>query len=376
MRAPRTLSLYMARETLLYGGLGFIAITTVMVSQNLLRRLDDLVVVGFTFADFLVVLRCLVPMLMAYAMPISLLFGALLATRRMASDSEILAMRACGVGLRALVAPTVLLGVLVSGISAYLMVVVEHQVRRDLLSLFKVVAARGSLLQAGEFGVVGRSIVFVDKRDRDNNLKGVMISDRGSDKYPFFLFAETGQLRFEGETETIRLRLERGEIHLEPKTEEEDVYHRIFFDSIDYTLDVSSLLRGGAAPERPKQMELYELRAVVARGRAGEELLELHDKDPIAYELEIHRRFALPVAPLLFSLAAVPLGLLRGRSSRAWGLLLGLITAFGYYALMTFSQFLAKQQLLAPVASLWLPNLLFAGLAVHMIARARNRFDP
>jgi len=376
MRAPRTLSLYMARETLLYGGLGFIAITTVMVSQNLLRRLDDLVVVGFTFADFLVVLHCLVPVLMAYAMPISLLFGALLATRRMASDSEILAMRACGVDLHALVTPAVLLGVLVSGISAYLMVAVEHQARRDLLSLFKVVAARGSLLQAGEFGVVGRSIVFVDKRDRDNNLKGIMISDRGNDKYPFVLFAETGQLRFEGETETIRLRLERGEIHLEPKTEEEDVGHRIFFDSIDYTLDVSSLLHGGAAPERPKQMELDELRAVVARGRAGEELLELHDKDPIAYELEIHRRFALPVAPLLFSLVAVPLGLLRGRSSRAWGLLLGLITAFGYYALMTFSQFLAKQQLLPPVASLWLPNLLFVGLAVRMIARARNGFDP
>jgi len=376
MRVSRTLSSYMARETLLYGSLGFIAITTVLVSQNLLRRLDDLVVVGFTGADFLVVLRCLIPMLMAYAMPVSLLFGALLATRRMSSDTEILAMRSCGVGLSTLVIPTALLGTLVSVASAYLMMTVEHQARRELLNLFKTVAARGSLLQAGEFGVVGSGMAFVNRRDRNGNLRGIMISDHRSYRRPFFLFAETGRLRFDGENEAIHLLLERGEIHFEPELGNEEEYHRIFFDSINYALDVSSLLRGSSSPERPKQMKLDELRAMVARGRAGEQLSEFHEKNPIAYELEIHRRFALPLAPLLFSLVAVPVGLLRGRRSRAWGLLFGLVLLFSYYALVTFSQFLAGRELLAPVASLWLPNLLFAGFAVYALARARDRFDP
>ena len=313
---------------------------------------------------------------MAYAMPIALLFGALLAIRRMTSDSEILAMRACGIGLRTLIVPTLLLGALVSVLSAYLMLVVEHQARRELLNLFKVVAARGSILQPGEFGIIGRTVVFVEKRDRSNHLKRIMISDHSSRRHPFTLFAERGQLRFDGESEMIHLRLESGEIHVSPRPPGQEKYHRVLFDFLDYTLDVSPMLQGTYSPERPKQMRLDELRAVVARSRAGDDLRELHQKDPIAYELEIQRRFALPLAPLLFSLVAVPVGLLIGRRSRPWGLPLGLALAFAYYGLSIFSQFLARQQLLPALVSLWLPNLLFAALAVYMITRARTGFDP
>ena len=87
-----------------YATLGFAAVCTVLVSQNLLRRMDELTAVGFTFGDLLVVLRCLFPMLTAYAIPIALLFGAAIALRRMVTDSEILAMRACGLGMSTLVA--------------------------------------------------------------------------------------------------------------------------------------------------------------------------------------------------------------------------------------------------------------------------------
>ena len=56
MRASRTLAMSLAREILQYSGLGFAAVCVVLITQNLLRRMDDLTAVGFTFEDLLVVL--------------------------------------------------------------------------------------------------------------------------------------------------------------------------------------------------------------------------------------------------------------------------------------------------------------------------------
>ena len=110
MRASRTLALYLAREILQYGLLGFAAVSVVLITQNLLRRMDELTAVGFTLADLLIVLRCLVPMLTSYAIPIALLFGSAIAIRRLVADSEILAMRSCGLGIRTLLIPSLVIG--------------------------------------------------------------------------------------------------------------------------------------------------------------------------------------------------------------------------------------------------------------------------
>jgi hypothetical protein len=60
--------------------------------------------------DLLRVVSLLGTMLAIYALPVSFLFGVLLAIGRMAGDVEIIAMRACGIGIRGLLAPIALLG--------------------------------------------------------------------------------------------------------------------------------------------------------------------------------------------------------------------------------------------------------------------------
>ncbi len=97
MRAPRILSFYILREVLLYAGLGLLVIGSILVTQNLLRQLDDLATVGFGAADTLAVLVCVVGMLAANAVPIAFLFGVLVAVGRISADSEVTAMRTLGV---------------------------------------------------------------------------------------------------------------------------------------------------------------------------------------------------------------------------------------------------------------------------------------
>ena len=130
MGLPRILSLYLLREISIYGALGFTAVCTVMVSQSVLRSLDELLAVGASPTELLSVTAVMVPMLASYAVPVSFLFGVLVAVGRLASDSEITAMRACGMGLRSLLGPVLLLGALVSLLTGHLMINVEHRARR------------------------------------------------------------------------------------------------------------------------------------------------------------------------------------------------------------------------------------------------------
>ena len=372
----RTLAFYLAREVVLYSLLGFIALTAVLVSQNLGRRLDDLVGVGFTWADLRIAVRGMAVMFMSYAAPLSFLIGALLALRRLASDSEILAMRACGVGLAALAIPVLTIGALVSASTGYLLLHSEHLARQELRSLLTTVAARGTILRPGSFRTVGGRVIFIRDRDRQNNLRGIMISAEGGEERPYVIFAEHGSFEFDSERKMVRILLSSGDLHIEPDLGNPASYERISFERLDYEIDIQSLIESGRKPTRPKQMTLAELRDVRARAREGKPLWGLDDWNPINYELEIHRRFALPFAPLIFAVLAVALGASRPHRTRSWALLLGIVLAFSYYALIAFGSLLAEKAWLLPALAPWGPTALFAILAVVLLQRTRTGMTP
>ena len=78
-------------------------------------------------------------------------------------------------------------------------------------------------------------------------------------------------------------------------------------------------------------------------------------------------------APLLFAATGLPLALLQRRNRRTVGVLWAAALAFGYYALQTFCETLAVQGSVAPSLAPWLPNALYAALALLLLTLARQR---
>lgn len=373
MRIARTLSLYVIRETVLYCLLAFSMLTLVLLTQNLLRRLEDLVLVGMTLDDLRIVLLCILPVVVSYSLPLAFLVGILLAMRRLSADSELEAMRSAGLGLTALLGPLLLLGLLTAAFSGWLLSSVEHESRRELVRLFKNVAGRGAILEAGKFRHIGPRLIFVDERDRSGELRGIMIYDQSRPAQPYRIFAGTGRFRFEPETEEILLELSNGDLHLEPDPSQPRRYERIRFEEFAYRVHVGHILGGEYGPVRPKQMNLSELREVIDRAKRGDPLRELDQRNPIDYILEIHRRRALPLAPILFAGVGVPIALASERRGRNRSLLLSLAVAFGYYALGTTMELAAQEAWLGPALAAWVPNLAFLILAIVLFMSFRNR---
>ncbi len=376
MRVPRILALQFTREVLLYAALGFAAVVILLISQNLVRRLDQLTMGGLTPGDFLSVVGALLPMLAAYAAPIALVFGTLLALQRMSSDGEVLAMQSSGIGLAPLAVPAIVLGVAASLLCGWLIVSVEHQARSEMVRVFKRTAAKGGIFEPGRFRVISDRIVFIDGRDRRGGLEGVMIADYSNHGRLLRIFAERGRLVFDEASDRLRFELWNGDIHIVASGASPLEDRRLAFEELAYAFDVSTLLGRAFSPVRPRQMNLDELRGVLARAETGDALFGLDQRDPIEYALEIQRRLALPLAPLLFVVAAVPLGLRVRAAGRAWGVVLCALLVGGYYALIGSGQMLARAEWIGPVAALWWPTLIFGAAGTTLLVRAWRGVAP
>jgi len=366
------------REVLTYTALGLLAITTVMVTQNLFRYLDEMISARVAWTEFGAIVGCLGLMLATYTVPIAFLFGVLLTFGRLSSDSEVIAMQSCGLGFASLFRPLLILGVIASGFTAFLTLEVEHEAQLALRRVVKTMAVRGGFIEPGRFRHLGERMLFVRNIDPSNRLEGVLISDRSDPERPLMIFAEHGRLNWNTERSELEFRLNNGDIHIEPTVDtrgnrgEDDSYQRISFLSFDYTLDAASLFGSHFSTLRPREMSMAELHDVIARAKAGESLEHLRRKDPVAYQLQIHRRVALPFAPLLFAFVGGLLGLERRRGTRSWGTLICVALVFGYYVMLIFSEFLAMKRILPANIALWIANAMFALTAVFLFVRGNR----
>jgi lipopolysaccharide export system permease protein len=369
MRAPRTLALSIAGEIALYMAVGFLGFVVILTVQNLAQRLEDLVAVGLRWRDAWALVRGLVPLVAAYSVPVGFLFGVLAAVGRMSSDSEVTAMRACGLGLGVVLAPALVFAVLVSACTAVLMIRAEPAARRATRAVLADVASRGGILEAGRFRSIGPRVLFVQSRDRENRLSQIFIADRSDPQRSFLIFAERGRFVFDGDKMAIRLELEHGDVHLESQTLEQ--HQRIAFERFDYTLDALQLL-DRVRNLRPRELPFDELSDRIERAEASPSRIDVAGRTPGEYRAQYHRRLALPFAPLIFASLGVPLGLRRTRSARSWGVLACALLATSYYTLLTFGEYLGESGRLPAVVALWIPNAAFALAALLLLRRAQH----
>lgn len=378
---------------------GLVGVSIVFLGQNLLRYLADFLRIGVAFSDVLMVLRAVMVVIMTYTIPIGFLFGVLAGVGRMASDSEIMAFRTNGIGIGTVLAPVLVLSVLVSAVTAYLAIEVEHRVKRQLRDRLVSMTTSGRMIQPQRFTHIEDRMIYVDSRDRDDRLEGVFISDRSVKHRPLLIFAEYGTFSYEPDLGRVQLRLENGAIHIEPETRSTDVtangvnenegrkqksvstnggarqgggYRKISFQTFDYAFEVDASIRTRLGRVRPKDMTMAELKSFIAQGRTGTGRRMLNRYGPHEFEVQLHRRYALPLAPIVFALIAVPLSLrqLRGVSSR--GVIACGVLCIIYYCTVMFFQYLAVHGVLPVILALWLPNVGLGAVGVALLVRARR----
>jgi lipopolysaccharide export system permease protein len=372
MRAPRTVWRYVGREVVLYTAVGLAAVSLIFVGQNLLRYAGQLLAIGATPSEALRVLRAVAVATVVYALPIGFLFGVLAGLGRLAADREVDALRACGIGIAGVLVPALALGAAVSAATWYLALEVEHRAKREVRDVLLGIGAARVVMEPREFNQLPGRTVYVSERHGDGRLSGVFIADRSNPERPMVLFARNGSLAIDGDAHAVHLLLRDGDVYFESAPGSGTSRSSLAFEQLDYAFEIPFARKLGRGWLRPRDMTTGELEAAIAHVRAGGSLDGYYEKHVEEYELQLERRYALPAAPLVFALVAVPLSLRRGRAARSRGALLCALLVGSYYGALATSQALVASGTAPARLALWLPNALFGAVGVVLLARARR----
>ena len=140
------------------------------------------------------------------------------------------------------------------------------------------------------------------------------------------------------------------------------------FQKTEFTVDDVSLnltYLGDIRPKDkdPKEMTLSELRSRIAsRDSDGEPAYE--------EQIELHRKFSIPFACIVFLLVGVPLSIPPSRAVRSRGFSLSLGLIFLYYIPLTVGQTFAEKGYWPAAVGLWVPNVLFLTLGTFLFVKA------
>jgi LPS export ABC transporter permease LptG/LPS export ABC transporter permease LptF len=359
-RPPRlTLYVYVAREALRPTAFALLGLTAVLLTKNILGYSDLVINRGLGAAAVGQMLFFEAIPVAARMFPFAVLVGSLVALGRMGADREILVLESSGVAPSRLVWPVVSFSGVMAIVALLVSIYTTPWASRSLdtaleqISRFKPWAGIRAGI-ASEFG--GWQLEAREVSPAGDSLRGVLLwmPDIGET-----IFARGGELRGT-EAGEIRVTLTHGSVILPPG----GGLRQLRFDSMTTTLPESDEPVTRTEKERLPGLPLVELAERAKEFRPTEA-----DRLPRA-ALELHRRFALPSATLVFGLLAVPLFLTRRNYSRSSGGVLGLVCTIAYYGLVQLGEGLIQSAVVGVALGAWLPNLLLAALAVALVIRA------
>jgi lipopolysaccharide export system permease protein len=114
------------------------------------------------------------PGVLIFSIPLATLAGIIIGFSRMGSDSEIVAMRAAGVGSWTMIWPALLIGLCFTGATTYLHLKEAPEAARDLerIALEGALAKLDSPVEPRTFSTLPRYVIYVRDGDKDQGTWG------------------------------------------------------------------------------------------------------------------------------------------------------------------------------------------------------------
>ncbi len=290
------------------------AVATVVVAASLglaiwltqsLRFIDWIVNRGLPISTFLQIAALTMPLFLSAIVPISCFASVLFTYNKLHGDSELVVLRAAGIGPGRLMAPALVLALLVAGVGWALNLYVlpnaygkfkdlQWQIRNSFASV---------LIQEGVFTPIDdRTVIFVREQSPNGDLLGLMVHDSRDRDRVVTLIAESGALASSPEgPRIVMLNGNRQELD-----RRDGRVSFLFFDRYTITLDAAANVAVGLRQRDATERFLWELLdpADIVDTRTRRVFLA-----------EGHSRLATPLYAFAFTLVALA-ALLSGSFSR------------------------------------------------------------
>ncbi|HEX8493310.1 MAG TPA: LptF/LptG family permease [Pyrinomonadaceae bacterium] len=360
------------RAILPYLLLAVLLLAAILFAQQTTRLTELLVSASIPVTLVLDVLAALLPNVLIFAVPMATLAGIVIGFSRLGSDSELVAMRAAGIGTLNMIWPVLLLGLFLTAGTLYLNLQLVPQATR----VWKLATLRGALYKLDS---------PVEPRSFTTDIPGFVIYVRDGDKEQgrwgrVFLFSQ----KKDGATQLVTARNGR----LDTAAERSEL---VLSDAVITTLPST----GGARETAYVTERLEQLRVVLETGRKAlldrlrQDQVEAEEMDWVAlgayaaaqtgarrrelYTLW-HKRLTFGLTPLVFSLLGVAVGLRVRKGGRGIGVVLSILLMIAYYLIALGGEGMARAGTVSPLIGAWLATFVAMVCSLMMLLRNPRRF--
>lgn len=364
---------YVIQSALPYVLLSLVLLSAILFTQQSGRFAELALYTDLPFSLVGEIAAALLPSVLILTLPVAVLAGIVIGFSRMGSDSEIIAIRAAGVGTWTLIWPALLIGLVATGATTFLHLREAPQAARDL---------RRAALQ----GALRKLDSPVEPRTFNTEIPGYVIYVRDGDKSQgtwgrVFIYAQQP----DGSTRIVTARSGR----IDSSNEKSEL---VLSDAVAMKIPQADATERSYVVER-----LDQLRISINTGRAA--LLDrLSQKDLQTEELDwndlrqqaqsgsiqerreaertLNRRLALSAAPLVFALVGGLLGMRVRRGGRGAGILLSLAVVIFYYLITLLGESLATTNTVSAITGEWMATatmLLFSLILLRSNSISRLR---
>ncbi len=487
----KILDKYIIKEIIPPALLAIIIFTFVMVMNKLLLLADMLIQKGVSIAIISRMLIYILPSIVSLTVPIAVLLGIIIGLNRLASDSEIIAIRAGGVSVYKLMIPIMLFSICMWMINSFVMIYTLPKGNTKLLELQYKIATSHAIFKDVKPRVFNEAlpnqVIYITDVSEDKSWwKKIFICKRSGESVPAVILAEKGKPLKDKKSGTLALRLYNGTLYetnlIRPKKnnrisnfsqfnmsltegmenlsqaaqvqkDERSMTIRELWNNIQKRKGKNYLnatiinkdskaqwitvqllynankygvkpLVNSTISIKPKRGRLLNIPyylplldpgskvrvrvssrssdneskvlfertwetkdleeekgsildkgflAVSKLDNAGFRIKELtigdlnQPEDYRSFLVEIHKKFSIPFACIIFGILGLPLGLTFQRAGKSAGYVLGLIIFLIYYVLLMNGEVLADKGKVSPFVGMWAANISFAIVGFIML---------
>lgn len=322
------------------------------------------------------------PSTIPFALPLGVLVGILIGLSRMSADSEITAIRAAGISSKSIVRPVLLFAscaLILTALSSLwltpLSLHLESKVARNFAAaqLTGAIESRifdeqfpNTVLYVGDVQTEAKQIVW----------RQVFIADT----------TPANELQQQGRD---RGRGPRIMVAAEAIPHADPVNNRIILDMRNFRSserDKEGRMITTAAPSQvevlqAQRQEDLQVNKTVQEMDTGPLYKLVYRKRNISRDeyveaaIELHQRFALPLACVLLALVGIPLGISSRKGGKSTAFVMTVLLAFLYYLGFIALIGLAKKGSLPVPVAVWTPDAIFAIVGIFLVSRLEKPGD-
>ena len=317
------------------------------------------------------------PETLQWSMPLALLVSSILVFSRMSADSEIAAMRACGVNILAVMKYPILFAMACTLLGFWVnneIVPRGHEVRRNLKTRVSVEAGLSVLEPGRLIDDFPKVKVYFSRKD-GNWLYDLVVLDQSNPKVDRLVTADKALVTQQG----ADINLDLYHMTVDPV----DAEHNTLARANRFVYTLKDAIRKTTYHRRTKDFRLRELLQRIREGEALASRPAAEDgddrqaaearkafvlRDVSSLKVEFSKRLVFAMASFCFVLVGIPLGIRSQRKESTVGMAISLAVSLGYYVVIILMLSCDEMHAVRPWLLIWLPVaacFLLSGLLVR-----------